>query len=252
MLLLIRLYRKFSAPKSSKSYLSTIKTSKSAFYRQTSSGLAEFHKFNNNGLMTNSILNPHDLNSKDYSDFINHLYIAYSSNVIGEFFKYLYNDDPIIVQTMYFEANPTTWAHQDVYYLESSHRQGLIAIWIALEDIEPSAGRFYVCPGSHRLTIQKNSGKLNFAFNHSRYKLHVQNIIKDHNLKIVAPALKAGDVLFWSSRTIHGSLETTDPSKSRNSITAHLIPFTSDLIAFQSIKRRMNIQMHSGIRYHHS
>jgi phytanoyl-CoA hydroxylase len=48
-----------------------------------------------------------------------------------------------------------------------------------------------------------------------------------HQDTIHAPALKKGDVLFWNSRTVHGSLETTDERYSRKSLTAHYLP--SDL-----------------------
>jgi len=36
--------------------------------------------------------------------------------------------------------------------------------------------------------------------------------------------LKKGDVLFWNSRTVHGSLETKNPKYSRKSLTAHYLP----------------------------
>jgi phytanoyl-CoA hydroxylase len=39
-----------------------------------------------------------------------------------------------------------------------------------------------------------------------------------------APALKTGDVLFWNSRTIHGSLPTIDERYSRKSLTCHYVP----------------------------
>jgi ectoine hydroxylase-related dioxygenase (phytanoyl-CoA dioxygenase family) len=38
------------------------------------------------------------------------------------------------------------------------------------------------------------------------------------------PQMSAGDVLFWNSRLIHGSLPGSDPTKSRLSLTAHYIP----------------------------
>jgi ectoine hydroxylase-related dioxygenase (phytanoyl-CoA dioxygenase family) len=38
------------------------------------------------------------------------------------------------------------------------------------------------------------------------------------------PELRAGDILFWNSRVIHGSREGSDPSRSRLSLAAHYIP----------------------------
>lgn len=45
-----------------------------------------------------------------------------------------------------------------------------------------------------------------------------------HQEQISAPVLKKGDVLFWNSRTIHGSAKTLDERYSRKSLTAHYLP----------------------------
>jgi len=228
-----------------------IKSSKDYYYRQTATGLAERHQFNKFGLMMNSILNPHDLNSESNSQFLNVIFKIYGNKKLGSFFRSAYKVDPIFVQTMYFEGNPATWAHQDVYYLDSTHPMGLMAVWIALEDIDKCAGRFFVCPGSHKLALPKNQGENNFSYNHEQYKEYVKSIIQENSMDILSPELKAGDVLFWSSRTIHGSHVTEDESRSRHSLTAHLIPRGSDLVAFQSIKRRLIISRHEGQDFHH-
>jgi phytanoyl-CoA hydroxylase len=43
-------------------------------------------------------------------------------------------------------------------------------------------------------------------------------------MKIRASKLDKGDVLFWNSLTIHGSLDSQDEHRSRSSITCHAIP----------------------------
>ncbi|MCA2967834.1 MAG: hypothetical protein INH43_04900 [Acidobacteriaceae bacterium] len=42
--------------------------------------------------------------------------------------------------------------------------------------------------------------------------------------QVKIPEMRAGDVLFWNSRLIHGSIAGQDPSRSRLSLTAHHIP----------------------------
>src|SRR2546430_17089029 len=69
-----------------------------------------------------------------------------------------------IVQSMYFEGNPKTWAHQDTYYLDSMEIGGMAGAWIAVEDIHPGAGRFFVYSGSHVIEIRKNGGDFGNAF----------------------------------------------------------------------------------------
>src|SRR3546814_11124767 len=65
-----------------------------------------------------------------------------------------------IVQSMYFEGNPATWAHQDSYYLDAEVLGRMVGAWIAVEDIAPGAGRFFIYPGSHRLDVARNGGKV--------------------------------------------------------------------------------------------
>ena len=56
-------------------------------------------------------------------------------------------------------------------------------------------------------------------------------MIREQGLVCRAPALSKGDVLFWAAKTIHGSLRTTQPTRSRRSFTAHFIPDAEPLFA---------------------
>lgn len=112
----------------------------------------------------------------------------------------LFGEAGKLVQSMYFEGNPATWPHQDTYYLDAQQIGRMTAAWIAVEDIAPGAGRFFIYPKSHLLTLAKNSGE------HDRYKKHVLEIIESNGFECRAPALEEGDVLLWAAKTIHGSL----------------------------------------------
>jgi phytanoyl-CoA hydroxylase len=231
-------------------FIHSVKNSKSHFYRQTASGLAEVHRFNHYNMMMNSILNIQDLNKRYFDQFIMESFKIFTNYNLIKIVSDIFSISPTIVQTMYFEGNPATWAHQDTYYLESSNPKGILAGWIALEDIDETAGRFYIYPKSHLIELPKNSGNLNFSFNHDEYKNHVLNIIKENKLEISIPRLNAGDILLWSSKTIHGSMRTTDSKKSRNSLTVHFMPSDSNLIAFQAVKRKLRIRKINNIDVH--
>jgi len=151
-----------------------------------------------------------------------------------------------IVQSMYFQGNPSTWPHQDAYYLDASRPGEMTAVWIASEDIAAGAGRFFVCPGSHKIDMAKNGGDFDIAYNHDRYKKLVVDIIQSHQLRFAAPALRKGDALFWAAYTIHGSLPTTQAQFSRRSFTAHWIPTSTDLLQFQARVRRMCYDVVNG------
>jgi phytanoyl-CoA hydroxylase len=156
-----------------------------------------------------------------------------------------------LVQSMYFDGNPVTWPHQDTYYLDAEEIGRMTAAWIAVEDIAPVAGRFFIYPKSHLIDMAKNGGDFDIAFHHERYKELVKNVIRGHQLVCLAPALRKGDVLFWAAKTIHGSLQTTEPRRSRRSFTAHFIPDRSRFLQYQTRVKPLNTELVNGMRVHH-
>ncbi|MGO9988395.1 MAG: phytanoyl-CoA dioxygenase family protein [Steroidobacteraceae bacterium] len=201
-----------------------VKPFRGHIYRQASAK-AEKHVFNKRGWVMNPILNLQSVDPKRFPRFRNHATSEIlAAPALTEVFKALLGEKPKIVQSMYFEGNSATWEHQDSYYLDSEKIGEMAAAWIAIEDIAARAGRFFVCPGSHRITLEKHGFENNIAEHHDVYISSVVNKIKELNLQIKAPALQKGDVLFWNALTIHGSLNTQDPHHSRSSITCHAIP----------------------------
>lgn len=218
-------------------------------YRQASA-VPETHKFSDHGYMLNSILNIQDLDRSRFPQFRAAALSVVTHPDLHRHFSTILGEPGKIVQTMYFEGNPRTWAHQDTYYLDSVDIGRMAGAWIAVEDIHPGAGRFYIYPGSHRIDMQKNGGDFDIAFNHDRYKTLVLDVIKRHGLECRAPAMRKGDVLFWSSKTIHGSLETTRGERSRASFTAHAIPRSKGFLQFQSREKALRIRELNGVPVH--
>ena len=164
-------------------------------YRQASAN-PEKHQLSPNGLMLNSILNVHALSPEHFPDFRTQGTDIVTSPKLQKIFKAIEGDKAKLVQSMYFDGNPATWAHQDTYYLDSEELGRMSGIWIAMEDIAPGAGRFYIYPGSHRIDMEKNGGDFDIAFNHDRYKELVLDVIAKFQLECRAPCLNKGDVLF--------------------------------------------------------
>jgi phytanoyl-CoA hydroxylase len=99
----------------------------------------------------------------------------------------------------------------------------MTAAWVALEDIDPAATRFFIVPGSQDFDGEFSEEEIWGPEKH--YTTRMSKILKErYDNQVTIPEMKAGDVLFWNSRTIHGSLEGSDPTKSRLSLTAHYIP----------------------------
>jgi phytanoyl-CoA hydroxylase len=220
--------------------------SKRFIYRQATAN-PERHVWTPNGFMLNSLLNLQSLDPRHFGGFRRASQQVLTDTGLQGIVKGLLGEAGKLVQSMYFHGNPVTWPHQDTYYLDSEHLGSMSAAWIAAEEIAPGAGRFFVYPGSHKIDMQKNGGDFDIAFHHDRYKQLVRDIIRDQGLRCRAPALAAGDVLFWHARTIHGSLPTTQPERSRRSFTAHYIPHSHRLISWQSTFKKLEHGVFNGM-----
>jgi phytanoyl-CoA hydroxylase len=224
-----------------------IKPSQAHIYRQATAK-AERHQLNDKGWVMNPILN---LQSVDPSRYKRFRRVATDGVLTGDgmasVFRKLLGDTPKIVQSMYFEGNSATWEHQDSYYLDSVNVGSMAAAWIALEDIAPRAGRFFVCPKSHRMLVSQHGLENNIVDNHEAYIASVVAKIVELGMEIRAPRLEKGDVLFWNSLTVHGSLDSSDPRHSRSSITCHAIPARDRFLQFQMIPKDLPTTTVNGV-----
>ncbi|MHB2019576.1 MAG: phytanoyl-CoA dioxygenase family protein [Candidatus Xenobia bacterium] len=215
-----------------------VKTYPGFLYRQASAR-PERHRLDPSGFMLNSILNPLALSARRFEAFsrISQQILTWPSLVARA--RDLVGEPVMLVQSMYFEGNPATWAHQDTYYLDGERSGSMVGAWVALEDIHDAAGRFYVGVGSHRIDMPRNGGNFNIVEHHERYKALVETVIRTHRVDLCAPALRRGDVLFWNSRTIHGAHAPSQAGYSRHSYTAHFIPASGRFLQLQSVVRTL-------------
>jgi phytanoyl-CoA hydroxylase len=232
-------------------YEKEVKGFQRPLYRQTTSGAPEKHRFTSSGFMENSILNVHDLRTNWFPEFKHDALAVLTHQNMQKALKTILGEPGQLVQSMYFEGNPATWPHQDTYYLDSEKIGSMVAVWVAVEDIKPGAGRFYIYPGSHKIDIKKNGGDFDIAFNHDRYKKLTASLIESKQLIVEAPALRQGDVLFWNSKTIHGSLPTSQAEYSRSSFTGHYIPESHRFLQFQSRVKSFRSRIINNMRVNH-
>jgi phytanoyl-CoA hydroxylase len=197
-------------------YEEQIVPSKAKFFRQTTS-LYETNRFTSGGHVIQSFLDIH--NYKKYPEFRKSaLEIYFSKEMLDTLSEVSGFSSHNLMQSMLFDANPTTRAHQDWWYLDSVPNGNLLSAWIALEDIEEDAGRFYVLSQTHKTALHEK------GMSQSRWLARIKEYTDTHADQVVAPALKKGDVLFWNSGTIHGSFPTKDWNYSRKSLTAQYMP----------------------------
>lgn len=230
-------------------FAAEVKPYEGPLYRQTSAH-PERHLLTEQGYVRNPLLNVQSLDQRRFPRFRAAGLEVLTHPRLHAVAAAIQGAPATVVQSMYFEGNSATWAHQDVYYLDAAPPGRMTGLWIALEDIAPGAGRFYVYPGSHLIAIGRNQGELDFAFHHERYKQRVREAIAAAGLVCRAPALRQGDVLFFASRTIHGSHPTTQPQHARNSMTAHLIATGAGLLQFQRRIRPLACARVNGVPVH--
>jgi len=219
-------------------------------YRQTTAN-PELHAFNDRGFLMNPIQNVQDVPTAQLGRFRASTLDILTHERVQSLLEALFDEPGKLVQSMYFQGNTATWAHQDTYYLDAEDIGTMVAGWFALEDIRPGAGRFFVYPGTHLVDIEKNGGNFDIAFNHERYKKLIVDLIHRLDLRCAAPALEQGDALFWNAKTIHGSLETRQPEYSRASLTAHYIPESARFMQFQSRIKPLHLRDYNGMQVNH-
>lgn len=225
-------------------YQRQIVTSKGAFFRQNTNAYQP-NELTQHGYVRQSFLDIHDY--ARYQDFSRAARDVFCDGGLHEALRHVAGFEQYnLMQTMLFDLNTVTPAHQDWYYLDSVPHGNLIAAWIALEDIDERAGRFYVLPGSHK----RDFGATASGRTHAEWLRVVASHVNENHQQVSAPALKCGDVLFWNSRTVHGSLPTQDESRSRKSLTAHYLPQQFEFGNLFATKRQLKYQEHDGVRFY--
>ncbi len=218
-----------------------------AFYRL--SGRPEPHRRTDAGFMLQGLRDVQSLDRRHHRAFRSAALNVVTAPDLGRIVAAVLGRAGTVVQTMYFEGNPATEPHQDTHYLDAEDVGTMVAAWVATEDISPGAGRFYVCPGSHRSDLPLNRAGFNVVEHEPAYRAAVRDAMVDREVR--APALAAGDVLLWSSRTIHGSLPTSQPDRSRRSFTAHFIPDGSRFVQWHRRIVPLDLTLVQGVAVHH-
>jgi phytanoyl-CoA hydroxylase len=197
-------------------YEAEIKPSKSKFFRQNTNHY-EPNAINDHGYVRQSFLDIHAYESQP--EFQEASLELYFSDAMKEALTAVTGAaDHNLMQSMLFDLNAATPPHQDWWYLDSVPAGQLLAAWVAMEDIDERAGRFYVLPGSHTTALHEA------GLPHSKWLERMREHLDRNADAVHAPAMKRGDVMFWNSRTIHGSYPTQDERFSRKSLTAHFLP----------------------------
>jgi phytanoyl-CoA hydroxylase len=216
-------------------FLSEVKPDRS-FFRRHESGALERHVFTEAGFMKYPIMNIQDISGRKFPHFKEFSLDVLTQPKIRHAVMAIIGEPGCIIHTMYFDGNQVTWAHRDGHYIDAERTGQMLGIWVAAEDIHPDAGRFFICPRSHLSRVPGELEGDSADPNGKSYKALMADFVENSPFECVAPELKQGDMLMWSSMTIHGSMPTTEPQFSRRSFTAHYIPASENFLWYSERK----------------
>ena len=213
------------------------------------SGLIEKNIFNQHGQIVNPVMNAHLSSDKSISNYVNNIIsILKNQSILTIISKLIKSRNIKLLTWNHFESNPVTIAHQDCFFWGQNLDVGdIVGCWIALEDINVDAGRLYLYSDSHEFDMHefaKNQDRKKFHPGDAFYRSLVIELIKSKKLKCISPVMEEGDIIFWDSRTIHGSLPTINASFSRSSITAHFTTKSNNIFNFLHKKNDKFLYLH--------
>ncbi|WP_166461199.1 phytanoyl-CoA dioxygenase family protein [Flavicella sediminum] len=159
----------------------------------------------------------------------------------------LLDKEVTLFQSINFLTGSQQGAHSDSISMSTFPKGNLIAIWVALEDIDAESGPLYYYKGSHKLPYfmnkdYDNEGSTFFLGNkgYDAYLKNIQNLLDDNKLEKKHFLAKKGDVLIWHANLVHGGEKVLDDNKTRKSMVFHY--YAKDAVAFHEITQRPTLK----------
>lgn len=140
----------------------------------------------------------------------------------------LLGDEAVGVQSMYFYKEPGAHgqaAHQDYYYIKNDPNT-MIAVSIAMEDVDQENGCLWAIPGSHKLGLLPH-GKVKNVEEHEAWTDETEGIDLTKEIPLV---MKKGDMVIFHNLLIHSSTKNRSAERWRRSYVCHYIRHDSEII----------------------
>ena len=142
--------------------------------------------------------------------------------------SFLLGKEAKLFQTINFFEGSQQHAHSDSFHMTTEPKGNLVAIWMALEDVEPGSGPLFYYPGSHRLPyvmtedLEGGEGSSLIAEDKGPiYDRKMEEIVASLDIEPVDFLPRKGDVLVWHANLIHGGKGIETPGATRKSLVAH-------------------------------
>jgi ectoine hydroxylase-related dioxygenase (phytanoyl-CoA dioxygenase family) len=148
-----------------------------------------------------------------------------------------------LFQSINFLSGSEQHTHSDSIHMSTYPLGGLIAAWVALEDITPENGPLHYFPGSHQLPYYLNADYDNQGStwfigdkDYSAYEAFIKQRVAELGLKKQVFLAKKGDIFIWHANLLHGGEPQTNKNLTRKSMVLHY--FSSDHVCYHEITQR--------------
>jgi phytanoyl-CoA hydroxylase len=181
---------------------------------------------------------------------------ALFSEPIAEFLRIVFDDPPLLFQSLTFEKGSQQQMHQDTGFVVVASPLEFAASWIALEDIRPGSGELMYFDGSHRLPEYLFSGKYKHwnakrdgEQQHSEWHASLYENAQRMGLDETTFVPSKGDALIWSADLAHGGSAVSDQTLTRKSLVGHYCPNRVGPFYFKLDPERRGKQSFEGNYY---
>ena len=161
---------------------------------------------------------------------------------INKILEELTGEKVIPFQSINFLSGSEQKAHSDSVHMSTYPEGGLIAIWLALEDVDEENGTLFYYPGSHKLPYANNemmgnsTGILLSENPNKNYEDYIDKEIAQSAFKKETFVAKKGDVLIWHANLVHGGLPHNNSGRTRKSMVVHY--FLNNHLCYHELSQR--------------
>ena len=143
----------------------------------------------------------------------------------------LLGDVPVVCNTLSLEKGSQQGSHLDTLYMTPASDFGLVATWMALEDVHQDAGPLRYFPGSHRIKpFRFSTGNVHYVPSEMPHWFeYMDESVAKHGLEETRFLAKRGDLLIWNALLFHGGSPINDLSRTRNSLVTHFVTRTDSI-----------------------
>jgi phytanoyl-CoA hydroxylase len=130
---------------------------------------------------------------------------------------------PVLCNTLTLIKGSSQALHIDSLFMTPQTPHHLIAAWIALEDVDPTAGPLVYYPGSHKIPLYRFHDGSHHATGEELpdWSNYIHRELDRLALKKETFLASKGDVFLWHSDLVHGGNAIQDANKTRRSLVCH-------------------------------